>query len=91
MSTAGSWPVSRCHAFGGAEVGRDAGHLGVFVVLPDPPDGLLDPPRRATVDHDGGPLAGQQRGDGEADPGRRAGDQGRLAGQLQVHQFCPPS
>src|SRR3954447_5707272 len=48
--------------------------LGVLVVFLDASNGLLDPPLRATVDHDDCALLCQERGDAEADPSRRTSD-----------------
>ena len=52
-------------------------------------DRLGDARLGAAVDDHPGALGGQRRGDGEADPGGRAGDQCQFAGELQIHGVVP--
>jgi hypothetical protein len=80
----------RLRAVRRGEVGRQRFQPRVGVGRADAADRLVDARLAAAVDDHAGALPGQRLRDGEADPGGRAGDQGQLAVQLQVHAVLHP-
>ena len=64
---------------GGAEIGRHAADRGAGTACSQRGERGIDGGLLAAVDHDLAPAAAEALGDGEADAGGRAGDDGGLA------------
>ena len=73
-------------AFGGGNVGHGRAQPGARHGLPDPLDRLRHRGGLAAVHDHLGAGGRQPLGDGEADPGGGAGDEGSLAGQVDLHR-----
>ena len=71
-------------ALGRRDVGDHADDLAAGLVA-QVRDGAVHPRLGPPVDHHPGAGAGEIGGDGPADAARRAGDQGRPSGQVELH------
>src|SRR6201999_1972987 len=78
-------PGQRGGAFGGTEVGGDAAHLRVRRGLLYRGDGFVGTRLRAAGDAPRGASRGKSGGDGEADAGGGAGDDGAALAEIDVH------